>query len=111
MSPAFDSIGGGVIKGISPTRSVGEFLGKDLSEGEVSALCASTSIDTMRETSRNLGEEGGAEQMADKFLGKGEVGGWMEYFKEGEQLEAFEKWVGDNLAGTDITLPKLENLI
>ena len=90
-------------------RSVGKFLGKDLSDEEVKTLCESTSIDTMRETSRNLGKEGGAEQMADKFFGKGEVGGWTEYFKEGEQLKAFEKWIGDNLAGTDITLPKLES--
>ena len=94
-----------------PFRSVGEFLGKDLSEEEVSALCASTSIDTMRETSRSLGEEGGAEQMADKFFGKGEVGGWTEYFEKGEQLQAFEEWIRDNLAGTDLTLPKIENLI
>ena len=49
--------------------------------------------------------------MADKFFRKGEVGGWTEYFKGGEQLEAFEKWIRDNLAGTDITLPKIENLI
>ena len=58
----------------------------------------------MRETSRNLGKDGGAEQMADKFFRKGQVGGWTEYFK-GEQLEAFEKWIEDNLSGTDITLP------
>ena len=43
-------------------RSVGEFLGKNLSEEEVRALCESTSIDNMRETSRNLGRDGGAEQ-------------------------------------------------
>ena len=42
--------------------------------------------------------------MADKFFRKGKVGGWSEYFR-GEQLEAFEKWIEDNLAGTDITLP------
>ena len=89
---------------ISPIRSVGKFLGKELSEEEVEALCKSTTIDNMRETSKNLGRDGGAEQMADKFFRKGQVGGWTEYFK-GERLGAFEKWIGDNLAGTDITLP------
>ena len=49
--------------------------------------------------------------MADKFFGKGEVGGWTEYFEKGEQLQAFEEWIRDNLAGTDLTLPKIENLI
>ena len=42
--------------------------------------------------------------MADKFFRKGQVGGWTEYF-QGEQLESFEKWIGENLAGTGITLP------
>ena len=86
-------------------KAIGKFLGKDLTEEEVNTLCRSTNINTMRETSKNLGKDGGAEQMAEKFFRKGEVGGWSEYFK-GKQLEAFNKWIEDNLAGTDITLPR-----
>ena len=35
---------------------------------------------------------------------KGKVGNWTEYF-EGARLDEFNKWIDDNLRGTDITIP------
>ena len=35
---------------------------------------------------------------------KGKVGSWTEYF-EGARLDEFNKWIEDNLRGTDITIP------
>ena len=40
-----------------------------------------------------------------KFIRKGKVGDWKNYFNE-ENGKVWDKWIADNLAGTDIVLPE-----
>ena len=85
-------------------EAIGEFLGQKLTKEQVKSLCHTTNIDTMRERSRNLAKDEKEKQVADKFFRKGKVGNWTEYL-EGEKLEEFNKWIEENLKGTDITIP------
>lgn len=39
------------------------------------------------------------------FIRKGEIGGWRNYFKDGLNEEA-DKWIAENLKGTDIKFPE-----
>ena len=86
-------------------KDIGHFLGHNLTKEQVDTLCKSTSIDTMRSVSKNLGRDEKEKEFAEKFFRKGKVGGWADYF-HGEKLEEFNKWMDKNMEGTDITLPK-----
>ena len=59
----------------------------------------------MRSTKKNLGTNEKDKEYAEKFFRKGVIGNWSEYF-HGKQLEDFNKWIEDNLKGTDIKLPE-----
>ena len=39
------------------------------------------------------------------FIRKGMVGDWKNYFNE-ENNKVWDKWIAENLEGTDIVLPK-----
>ena len=86
-------------------REIGQFLGHNLTKEQVDTLCHSTNIDTMRSTSKSFGTNEQEKEFAEKFFRKGKVGGWAEYF-HGERLEEFNKWIDENLEGSDIELPK-----
>ena len=85
-------------------RAIGEFLGRSLTPEQVDALCQSTSIDAMRAVGKSVGSDETEKRFAEKFFRKGKVGNWTEYF-EGGKLDEFNKWIEDNLKGTDITIP------
>ena len=86
-------------------KDIGQFLGYHLTKEQVDTLCHSTNIDTMRSTSKNLGRDEKEREFAEKFFRKGKVGNWAEYF-HGEKLEEFNKWIDENMQGTNIELPK-----
>ena len=86
-------------------KGIGQFLGYDLTKEQVDTLCHSTNIDTMRSTSKNLGRNEQEKEFAEKFFRKGKVGNWAEYF-HGERLNEFNKWIDENLEGTDIQLQR-----
>ena len=71
---------------------------------QVDTLCHSTNIDTMRAVGKSVGSDETEKRFAEKFFRKGTVGNWTEYF-EGGKLDEFNKWIEDNLKGTDITIP------
>ena len=85
-------------------RAIGEFLGRNLTPEQVDTLCQSTSIDTMRAVGKSVGSDETEKRFAEKFFRKGKVGNWTEYF-EGGKLDEFNKWIENNLKGTDITIP------
>ena len=85
-------------------KGIGEFLGQKLTKEQISTLCHSTNIDTMRAASKSLASDGEQKKFAEKFFRKGKVGNWTEYL-EGEKLEQYNKWIEENLKGTDITIP------
>lgn len=53
--------------------------------------------------SDRLRDEKSKEFMA-KFLRKGQIGSYAEYF-DGEKLAEWNRWIEENLEGTDINLP------
>ena len=85
-------------------KGIGEFLGRSLTKEQVESLCRSTNIDTMRAMGTKVAADEEEKQFAEKFFRKGKVGNWTEYF-EGDKLEEFNKWIEENLDGTDITIP------
>ena len=85
-------------------KGIGEFLGRNLTKEQVESLCHTTNIDTMRTMGTKVATDEKDKQFAEKFFRKGKVGNWTEYF-EGDKLEEFNKWIEENLDGTDITIP------
>ena len=60
------------------------------------------SIDNMRERSVELSPFDHKEFVRNHYR-KGKVGGWKDYFK-GDRLQEWNKWIDENLSGTDIKL-------
>ncbi|GBP28013.1 Sulfotransferase family cytosolic 1B member 1 [Eumeta japonica] len=89
-------------------RRVAKFFEKKYSDAQIRKLCEHLDIDNMRKNksvnpdlNSTIDTEG-----AESFIRKGKAGGWREYFDEGMAAEA-EKWMRDNLSGTDLRFPEV----
>ena len=87
---------------ISVIKDVAKFIGYHMTELKVLQLDDHLYIDNFREI---LTEGFGGDPMMRKLIRKGQVGQWKNYFTE-ENIEKWDKWITDNLDGTDIKLPK-----
>ncbi|CAH0406342.1 unnamed protein product [Chilo suppressalis] len=93
----------------STVKRVAAFLGKAVTEEQVSRLCEhlafanfkknlSVNYDILKDT-RFVRNEG-------SFMRKGKAGGWREYFDE-EMLQQAQRWMEHNLRDTDLTFPSV----
>ncbi|GBP28010.1 Sulfotransferase family cytosolic 1B member 1 [Eumeta japonica] len=89
-------------------RKVAKFFEKEYSDEQIQKLCKHLDIDKMRDNksvnpdlNSSVAKEG-----EESFIRKGKAGGWREYFDEGMAAEA-EKWMRDNLSGTDLRFPEV----
>jgi hypothetical protein len=88
-------------KGLIPViRDACKFVGKHLTELRILQLDDLLYIDNFRE----ILTEGSGDPSMKKFVRKGKVGDWKNYFTE-EKLMIWNEWIAKNLEGTDITLP------
>ncbi|OWR53536.1 retinol dehydratase [Danaus plexippus plexippus] len=84
-------------------RKVADFFNKKLSDGQVEGLREHLKIDNFKKNrSVNLQDlqDKGIFRSEGGFIRKGKVGGWRDYFDEEMTAEA-EKWINENLKGTD----------
>lgn len=89
-------------KGLIPIiRELCSFLGKHLTELRILQLDDHLYIDNFRQS---LQESEGGDPIVKKFIRKGKVGDWKNYFTPENNL-IWDKWIADNLEGTDIVLP------
>ncbi|XP_075212042.1 luciferin sulfotransferase-like [Lycorma delicatula] len=93
-------------------RRTAQFMGKDLSDEQVSELAHHLSFKEMKVNSAINGEEF-IKEVKEKhempiedpeltFIRKGEVGGWRKEMSE-KLVEKFEQWTEEKLSGTDFT--------
>ena len=87
---------------ISVIKDVAKFIGYHMTELKVLQLDDHLYIDNFREI---LTEGFGGDPMMRKLIRKGQVGQWKNYFTE-ENIAKWDKWIAENLDGTDIKLPK-----
>lgn len=90
-------------------RKIAEFLGKNFTEEEFVQLEEHLSIDKFKSNKTVNNDHflqlGMASKTEDnEFIRKGEVNGWRKYFTD-EMNEQVDKWIEDNLKGTDIIFP------
>ena len=86
---------------ISKIKELSNFLGYHLTELKVLQLDDLLYIDNFRKT---LVEANDGSKMYEKFVRKGQVGDWKNYFNE-ENTKIWDKWIADNLKGTSIKFP------
>ena len=86
---------------ISKIKELSKFLGYHLTELKVLQLDDLLYIDNFRKT---LVEANDGSKMYEKFVRKGQVGDWKNYFNE-ENNKIWDKWIADNLKGTSIQFP------
>ena len=91
---------------ISIIRDVTHFLGYHMTEEKILLLDDLLYIDNFRKIviEQNEGKPEIQEEMK-KFIRKGEVGDWKNYFDE-ENCKRFDQWILDNISGTDIKFPQ-----
>ncbi len=82
-------------------REMASFLSVPLMDEQVAEVVHATSLDTMRKQAESRATDAEEKEFATKFFRKGAVGNWKEYF-QGERLEEFNKWIEENLKGSDI---------
>jgi len=82
-------------------RDISKFIGYHMTEYKVLQLDDHLYIDNFR----NLLVESSGDESMKKFIRKGKVGDWKNYFNE-ENNQIWDKWIAKNLEGTDIVLPK-----
>ena len=73
-----------------------QFLGKPLSDEQLSALQKKVTMESMRER-----KVWGALEIFDNMFRKGAIGDWKNHEID---VALWDKWIGDNLEGTDIEL-------
>ena len=88
-------------------EEVSEFLGYQLTQEKICKLNDHLHIDNFRKIMANsiTGDEKRKENMKN-FIRKGQVGDWMNYFNE-ESNKVWDKWISENLTGSDIVFPHL----
>ena len=86
---------------IAIIKDVSKFIGYHMTELKVLQLDDHLYIDNFREVIT----EGFGDPTMRKFIRKGKVGDWKNYFNE-ENNKLWDKWIAENLDGTDIKLPE-----
>ena len=91
---------------ISVIKAVAHFLGYSLTENKILLLDDLLYIDNFRKivVEQNEGKPE-VQEMMKKFIRKGIVGDWKNYFDE-ENCKCFDQWILDNISGTDIKFPQ-----
>lgn len=90
-------------------RRLCKFYNKNYTEEEIQRLCEHVQFDKMR-TNKTIVPDwmvhSAVVDIRDEngFVRKGKVGGWQEHFDE-EMTRQADKWIQDNLKGTDILFP------
>lgn len=79
-------------------RDVASFLGRHLTEMQIIKLDDHLYIDNFRKITA-----AGADPKPAQFFRKGKVGDWKNHFT-GDSLDKWNKWIEDNLKGTDIVM-------
>ena len=82
-------------------RDVANFLGYHLTELKVLQLDDHLYIDNFRKV---YVEGFGGEESRGRFIRKGQVGDWKNYFNQ-ENNKLWDDWIAENLDGTDIKIP------
>ena len=80
-------------------KDVAKFIGYHMTELKVLQLDDHLYIDNFRKVIFGENPE------YKKLIRKGQVGDWKNYFNE-ENNKIWNKWICDNLEGTDISFPK-----
>ena len=80
-------------------KDVSKFIGHHMTELKVLELDDHLYVDNFRK----IASEGNG-QMMNKFVRKGKVGDWKNYFNE-ENNKKWDAWIESNLQGTDIKFP------
>lgn len=82
-------------------RDLGNFLGKPLSDDQVAKLQNKVSLEGMREGNFFGVKNEVAKAQAKQFFRKGIIGDWKNHDLDEAK---WDKWIEENLAGTDIDL-------
>ena len=86
---------------IAIIKDVAKFIGYHLTELKVLQLDDHLYIDNFREV---FIESFGSDRSIGKFIRKGQVGDWKNYFNE-ENTKLWDDWIAKNINGTDIEIP------
>ena len=87
---------------ISVIKEIAKFIGYHMTELKVLQLDDHLYIDNFRQI---VTEGFGGDLTMKKFIRKGQVGSWKQYFTE-DNIKIWDKWIAKNLEGTDIQFPK-----
>ncbi|KAL0894132.1 hypothetical protein ABMA27_014169 [Loxostege sticticalis] len=93
----------------STVRKVADFLGKSVTDEQVTRLCDHLSFQNFKKNPMLNYETLREIAMMDKdrtFLRKGKAGDWRDNFDE-EMTAQAQKWIEDNLRGTDLRFPTI----
>ena len=90
---------------ISVIGETAKFLGVHLTKLQILRLDDHLYIENFKKVvSEAFQKPGEEENFMVKFFRKGAVGDWKNYF-HGENLKLWDRWIQENLQGTDIVLP------
>ncbi|XP_028165270.1 uncharacterized protein LOC114356358 [Ostrinia furnacalis] len=91
-------------------RQVAEFLGKTMTDEQVSRLCDRLKFDNFKKNPMLnfdvLRDLGWITKKDRTFVRKGKSGDWREHFDEQMAAQA-QRWIADNLRGTDLRFPTI----
>ena len=87
---------------ISVIKDIAKFIGYHMTELKVLQLDDHLYIDNFRQI---ITEGFGGDPTMKKFIRKGQVGNWKQFFTE-ENTKIWDEWIAKNLEGTDIQFPK-----
>ncbi|KAL4714579.1 hypothetical protein ACJJTC_006625 [Scirpophaga incertulas] len=90
----------------SAVKRVAKFLGKTMTEDQVSRLCDHLSFENFKK--KNSLVEFSAVSSDNVLVRKGKSGGWRQYFDE-EMKQQATNWMEDNLRDSDFKFPFYEN--
>ena len=82
-------------------KEISQFIGYHMTEYKVLKLDDLLYIDNYRKVTV---EAFGGDELREKFIRKGKVGDWKNYFTE-ENNKIWDEWIAENLKGTDIIMP------
>lgn len=83
-------------------RETAAFIGYHMTEYKILKLDDHLYIDNFREV---ITEAFNGDESMRGFIRKGKVGDWKNHFTA-ENVKIWDKWIADNLEGTDIVLPQ-----
>ena len=86
---------------VSVIKDVASFTGYHITQYKTLLLDDHLFIDNFRQL---MVDGMGGDPGMKKFIRKGQVGDWKNYFNE-ENSKIWDKWIAQNLSGTDIVLP------